>query len=141
MSDALTQSRFQRIRALAGIREGAVNISGIAESRSAAIAGLIATERGGQTLLLTSTYGKAKRLAEDLSFFVPENNIHLMPEEERSLFAFDAKSHEALVDRLSVLIPLAQNKDVIVVSSIGSALKSIAPRTLFLKHEIGRAHV
>ena len=136
MSDTLTQSRFQRIRTLAGIREGTVNISGIAESRSAAIAGLIATERNGQILMLASSYGKAKRLAEDLSFFVPKNNIYLMPEEERSLFSFDAKSHEALVDRLSVLIPLAQSKDVIVVSSIGSALKSIAPRSLFLKHVI-----
>lgn len=136
MSEILPQSRFQRIRALASATAGTVNLAGIAESRSAAVAGQIAAERGGQILLLCSTQGRAKRLAEDLSFFVPERPVLLLPEEERTPAVFDAKSHEALVGRLSAMIPLACGSEGILVAAVESALRPIPPRDLFLRYAI-----
>ncbi len=93
--------RFGVIRDLALNTHGIVNIAGISESRSAAIAGLITKERGGQCLIITSSFGKAKRLSEDLSFFIQNKKIILLQEEEHVRRLYDAKSHEALLQRLS----------------------------------------
>jgi transcription-repair coupling factor (superfamily II helicase) len=135
MSDMGGRGHFQQIEQLAKELDSVINISGIAESRSAAVAGLIANARGGQVLLLTSSYGRAKRLAEDLSFFV-DRKILLVPQEDPSMLSFDAKSHHTLVGRLSALTPLARGEDCIVVASIQSAMKKIAPKELFVEHTI-----
>lgn len=135
MSETGGLGGFRRIEQLAARPNGLMQVSGIAESRSAAIASHIIKTRGGQVLLLTASYGRAKRLAEDLSFFV-EPKVYLLPEEERSLMAYDAKSHHNLVGRLSAITPLAKGEDAIVVASIRGALKKIAPKDLFVAHHI-----
>jgi transcription-repair coupling factor (superfamily II helicase) len=129
------RERFQRIEQLARDAMGVVNISGISDSRSAAIAGLIAKVRGGQVLIIAPSYGRAKRLAEDLSFFVDQKVI-LLPDEEQSRMSYDAKSHYNLVGRLSALTPLAKGEDCIVVAPIFGAIKKIAPRSLFIQYKI-----
>lgn len=129
------RGRFQRIEQLARDAAGIVNISGISESRSAAIAGLITKARGGQVLIIAPSYGRAKRLAEDLSFFV-DKNVLLLPDEEQTLISYDAKSHHNLLERLTALTALAKGGDCIVVAPISGAIKKIAPKNLFMQHRI-----
>lgn len=121
------RGRFQRIKQLASEAKGIINISGISESRSAAITGLITKARDGQVLVVTSSYGRAKKLAEDLSFFV-DKKIILMPDEEQSFISFDAKSHHNLLGRLSALTALAKGENCIVVAPVFAAAKRLLQR-------------
>ena len=89
---------FHRIEHIAKSATGIVNISGISDSRSAKIAGVVAEARGGQVLLIASSYARAKRLAEDLPFFVGKRVI-LLPEAIR----IAVLSHD-LIRCLSALI-------------------------------------
>nr|MBP6492405.1 hypothetical protein [Clostridia bacterium] len=72
MSDRVRGSKFKEIKTLAKTARGVINISGISEGRAMPVASLIIKERDGQCLIVTSSYAKAKRLAEDLSFFVEQ---------------------------------------------------------------------
>ncbi|NLP30739.1 MAG: transcription-repair coupling factor [Clostridiales bacterium] len=126
---------FHRIEHIAKSATGIVNISGISDSRSAKIAGVVAEARGGQVLLIASSYARAKRLAEDLPFFVGKRVI-LLPEEEQFRITYDAKSHDLLLDRLSALIPLVKGEECIVVTSALGAVKKLAPKSLFIEHSI-----
>ncbi|MDD2215159.1 MAG: transcription-repair coupling factor [Eubacteriales bacterium] len=135
MDEKEGKGRFQRIKTLAVTASGIINIAGISESRSAAIAGLIVGARGGQTIIITPTYGRAERLAEDLSFFV-KKKIILLPDEECSHLAYDAKSHHIMLERLSALSTLVKGEDCIIVVPVLSAVKKVAPRELFCMHRI-----
>lgn len=128
--------RFGVIRDLALNTHGIVNIAGISESRSAAIAGLITKERGGQCLIITSSFGKAKRLSEDLSFFIQNKKIILLQEEEHVRRLYDAKSHEALLQRLSAQSLMAEDEECIVVMPASAAVKKTTPKELFNEHRI-----
>ena len=133
MIDKDGRKYFRRLREEASAVSGIINITGISESRSAAVAGLIAKARGGQTLIVTSSYGRAKRLAEDLPLFVTQK-VLLFPDEDRSHMVYEAKSHHELIERLSVLTALAKNEDCIVVAPALSAVKKIAPKEIFSRY-------
>ena len=112
--------RFDRIRQLARESEGVCCISGISESRSAAILGVIAGEKKGQILAVTSSHAKAKKLAEDLSLFV-DKNVYVLPEEAADHMTFEAKSQDVLIEWLFALSALASGENCIVVASPLSA--------------------
>lgn len=121
--------KFQSIRNLAGT-SGIVNISGISESRVTPVAGMLASARTGQSLIITSSYGKAKRLAEDLSFFVSKN-IYVAPDGEQAFLRYDAKSTAGLSERISALTALVKGEDCIVVIPVTGAVKKLAPKEDF----------
>lgn len=69
--------------------------SGIAEGQTAHVAAETAAGSGRQLLVITASYERAQKMEEYLSFFVKNKNdidIYLLPDEERSLFSYDAKS-------------------------------------------------
>lgn len=124
------EGHFHEIVSLAKNSTGIVNLSGVSEGRAMPIAACIAKERKCQSLIITSTYSKAKRLAEDLSFFV-EQKIYVLPEEEHVLFKYEAKSHESLEQRLVVLKALLTDEQCIIIAPILGAVKKLAPRHIF----------
>ena len=58
-----------------------INISGISESRVAPIAAYLSKQEG-QSIIIVPTETRAKRLAEDLSFFVRDKELYVLPAEE-----------------------------------------------------------
>ena len=59
-----------------------INISGVSDARVAPIAAHISKEER-QSIIIVPTYVRAQRLAGDLSFFVKDKDILVMPEEEQ----------------------------------------------------------
>ena len=130
MSDRVRGSKFKEIKTLAKTTRGVINISGISEGRAMPVASLIIKERDGQCLIVTSSYAKAKRLAEDLSFFV-EQKIFIIPEEEQLFLKYEAKSHGILEERLTALKALLSGERCIVIAPILGAVKKLAPHRIF----------
>ena len=107
-----------------------INISGVSESRVAPAAVHFA-EKESQSIILTATYVRARRLAEDLSFFAGGKKILVMPEEEQVFLRYEAKNHEQLIERMKALKALRTGEPVIVVAPVSAALKRIAPHEIF----------
>ncbi|MGN1349469.1 MAG: transcription-repair coupling factor [Anaerovoracaceae bacterium] len=72
----------------AGIR----SVSGITEDQTAYIAAAAAAESGRQIMIVTASYERAKQMEEALACFGAGSTIRVLPEEERSLFVYEAKS-------------------------------------------------
>ena len=109
-----------------------INITGVSDSRSAAAAGKLINEKGGQWLVVTETYTTAVDMAADLSFFV-DKRIFLMPKEEHFLVVYEARSRENLLQRLEIIKTLARGVECVVVASAGSLTKKLPPKDVFLK--------
>jgi len=107
-----------------------INLTGVYGSGAALTAARLFDKKPGQALILTSTAGRAARLAKDLSFFsrVP---VILLPDMERALMRFDAKSTAELAERLSGLGKIISGGDCIAVVPVMGALKKLPPRDVF----------
>ncbi|MBR3297362.1 MAG: hypothetical protein IKI65_05940, partial [Firmicutes bacterium] len=108
-----------------------VNITGISDIRTAPVAGEIASG-GGHGLIITASYGRARRIASDLSFFAP-CKVAVLPDEEQSILRFEARSAEVLAARLGAFKLLAEDEAGIVVAPVMGALKPLPPADVFLK--------
>jgi transcription-repair coupling factor (superfamily II helicase) len=135
MSDRVRGGKFNEIRALARTAKGSINISGVSEGRAMPVASLIIRERGGQSLIITSSYGKAKRLAEDLSFFV-EQKIYVIPDEEQLFLKYEAKSHGVMEARLTALKALLSGENCVVIAPVLGAMKKLAPHKIFEENKV-----
>lgn len=107
-----------------------INISGISESRVAPVAAYLAKEKN-QSIIIVSTDVRAKRLALDLSFFVRDKEIIVLPSEEQFLLRFAAKNHDQLIQRLKALKALRTGKPVVVIAPVSAAIKKITPHAYF----------
>ncbi len=135
MSDRVRGGKFNEIKTLAKSAKGIINIAGISEGRAMPVASLIIKERKGQCLIITSSYLKAKRLAEDLSFFV-DQKILVIPEEEQLFLRYEAKSHSIMEERLTALKALLSEESCIVIASVLGAVKKLAPHRIFEENTI-----
>ena len=126
--------RFQAIREIAQLNKGLYKIPGLSEGRTAPLLSVIAQERKGPVLILTSSQGRAKRLWEDLSFFLGEDKpLLLAPEEERIFLNYDARSRTYLEESLKSLMALASGEPCVVVASVHSALRKQMPKEGFCR--------
>ena len=130
MIELKDSGRFRQIRNLADGASGVTCISGVSESRVAAVAGAIVESFEGQILIVAPSDKGAEKLAADLSLFSTKK-IYILPEDMGPHIAFAAKSQDTLIDRLTVLSALCRGENCIVVTSVGSAVKKLAPRDLF----------
>ena len=135
MSDRVRGGKFHEIKTLAKNAKGIVNLSGISEGRAMPVASLIMKERGGQCLIITSSYIKAKRLAQDLSFFVNER-IYVIPEEEQLFLQYEAKSHGIMEERLTALKALLSGESCVIIAPVLGAVKKLAPHRIFSENTI-----
>ena len=107
-----------------------INISGISESRVAPVAAYLSGEEG-QSIIIVPSENRAKRLAEDLSFFVRDREIYVLPSEEHVFLKYEARNHDMMMDRLKALKALRTGQPVIVIAPVSAAIKKITPHEAF----------
>jgi len=104
---------------------GIHNYFGISESRVAPVAAHFAKE-ANQSIIVCATYGKARRLAEDMAFFT-DKKICVLPEDENNFLRYDAKSRAGISSYLTALAALLEGQDCIVTVPVTAALKQLIP--------------
>lgn len=113
------------------------HIPGVSDFRITPVISDILTKHNKTSLIITSSYNRAKQLKEDLSFFV-ESNIHLIPEEEPFLFHYEAKSRDDLYERLSAIYSLTGFSELptIIIAPVTGAVKKMPPVNEFYRHRL-----
>jgi len=107
-----------------------INISGVSEARVAPCASFFSKEER-QSIIIVPTLVRAQRLAMDLSFFVKDKEILVLPEEEQVFLRYEARNHDQLIERMKALKALRTGKPVIIVAPISAAIKKISPHKAF----------
>lgn len=110
--------------------KGMINITGAAEGRIAPIIAELIKEKKGQSLIVVSTFNRAKRLAADLSFFGVQN-LYLLPQDEEQVIQFEARSNDDLLERMKVLKAAAKGGDCTVVAPVTGAIRKLPPKEVF----------
>ncbi len=116
-------------------KKGMVNITGAAEGRVAPVIADIASRREGQSLIVVSTFNRAKRLATDLSFF-SDRKIYVLPQDEETLIQYEARSNDELLERMKILRAVSGGEECIVIAPVTGAIKKLPPREVFVENTI-----
>lgn len=107
-----------------------VQYIGISDTRIVSTVVRLAEQHGGQILVITPGERRAKRLVNDLSFFV-HMPVLLWPEAESGTLRYEAKSPEERALRLRVLEMLASEEPCIVVSPAIGLGKKLPPASVY----------
>ena len=83
-------------------------------------------DKHGSALIVVSSLVRAKRLAQDLSFFY-NGDIFTMPEEDEAFVRYDAGSRENFFNKMSALKALTGRGDAVVIAPVSCLLKRYAP--------------
>ena len=120
--------------------KGMINIAGASEGRIAPIITEIPEYGKGQCLIIVPTLNRAKRLQTDLSFFSAlkgrADRIMILPPEDESLMAYEARSNDSLLERMKVLKALVSGESCIVIAPVTGALKKLPPAEIFKSNVI-----
>ncbi|MBK5253969.1 MAG: transcription-repair coupling factor [Peptostreptococcaceae bacterium] len=111
-----------------------INVAGVSDNRVAPIAAEYIND-SINSLIIVSSNLRAKRLEEDLAFFV-EKEVIVLPEIEETLITYDAKDRNFLLKQMTALTSLSTDKSVIVIAPVKSAIKRLPPKKRFLEHLI-----
>ena len=85
-------------------KEGGIAcIIGMTGGASALACARLSEENRGQLLIIVSSRERAKQMEEFLTFFAAGKKIYVLPDEERSLFPYEAKSRVLSYRRLECL--------------------------------------
>ncbi|MDO4833716.1 MAG: transcription-repair coupling factor [Bacillota bacterium] len=121
-----------------------INIAGASEGRIAPIISEILKEKEGQCLIVVPTLNRAKRLQTDLSFFSAQmgdkddlqRTFLVLPPEEESPAAYEAKSNDALLERMRVLKAVAGGENCVVIAPVTGAIRKLPPKSMFVENII-----
>lgn len=107
-----------------------INITGAAEGRIAPIAAEIIKEKKGQSLIVVSTYNRARRLAADLSFFTGKAP-YVLPPEDGTFMQYEARNNDDLMERLKILCAVSRGEECTVIAPVTGAVKKLPPKEVF----------
>ncbi|HHX93279.1 MAG TPA: transcription-repair coupling factor [Clostridiales bacterium] len=112
-----------------------VQLTGISDISIVRPAARLAEQRRGQSLIVTPSESRAKRLAQDLSFFasVP---VYIWPDVEPAAMRYEAKSPAESSARLRILEKLAQGESCIVIAPVLGALKKLPPARIYIEESL-----
>ncbi|WP_051600577.1 transcription-repair coupling factor [Eubacterium sp. AB3007] len=117
------------------MKKGVTGISGVSESRSAFQIAEIIEQQKGKSLIIVPNEPRARRLADDLSFFTGRT-IHVIPEDDQVFLRYEARNRDQMLRRISAMKALASEEDCIVVAPVTSAVKRTVPYAVFAGKEI-----
>ena len=110
-------------------------VFGVSDSRSAYKASEIIKKNKGKYLIITATEGRARELAEDISYFSGRKTM-TVPHEDNFFLRYEARDHESLMRRLNALHFLRTSDEAIVVCPVSAAVKKTVPHRVFENEDI-----
>ncbi len=119
-----------------GIDQGIspLSLQGLSEENIPHIIAALNQHTHRQVLLITYNEIRAKKLLEDIKFYM-DGNGELFPSREMVFYDIQAHSHEITNQRIKVLNKLRRKQNSIVVTSIEAVLNRIIDSRLFDKYE------
>ena len=110
------------------------NYTGVSGSRIAYFAAA-ELKQHKKALIVVSSERVAKRLRDDLAFFVPEAEFSIMPEEDDVKVVYEARDKSRLADRIKGIEALLSQRDEIraVIAPVSAVLRRTCPPARMLK--------
>ena len=105
-------------------------VFGVAGSRASFEASEIIKENKGKYLIIAASEGRAREIAEDVSYFAGRK-VMTVPHEDNFFLGYEARDHEQLMRRLNALHFLRTDENAIIAAPVSAAIKKTVPHAVF----------
>ncbi|MFZ5966673.1 MAG: transcription-repair coupling factor [Bacillota bacterium] len=118
---------------ISGLEKGnsPISIQGLTDSQIAHMVFACSQYQNRQMLVLTYNETQAKRLQEDLLYYINDREIYFYPAKEIVFYNIDAHSHQILEERLRTMAGALSNRPCIIIASIESFLSRLMSMDVF----------
>ena len=96
-------------------------VFGVSESRSAFEISEIIKKNKGKYLIIAASEGRARELAEDVSYF-SGRKVMTVPHEDHFFLGYEARDHEQLMSRLNALHYLRTDDNAVIAAPVSAAI-------------------
>ncbi|MBQ3281501.1 MAG: transcription-repair coupling factor [Eubacterium sp.] len=110
-------------------------VFGVSGSRSAYEASKIIKENKGKYLIITASEGRAREMAEDVSYFAGKKTMYV-PHEDNFFLGYEARDHEQLMKRLNALHFLRTDDEAVIAAPVSAAIKKTVPHRVFEQEKV-----
>lgn len=108
-------------------------INGLIPSQRTHMSYSIINKLNRQAIIITHSDLEAKKIYEDLNFYLGDKAVYL-PFEEILFYFLDAKDRQEESKRMKVLLKLVKEENIVIVCSIEAVLKKYIPKDVFKKN-------
>ena len=115
---------------------GILYAHGLGEGQTAYACARIMREHPGQILIIVSSEKRAEEMRDYLAYYDPDHRVCLFPDEERSLFAYEAKSRVNSYRRLECLTAMLEGREGYYLAPVMAAERGMCPAEKFLSSRI-----
>lgn len=115
--------------------KGSLLINGLLQMQKPHIAYSIFKDTNKQIIFVASTDLEAKKVYEDLNFYL-KDNVEYLGFSDIHFYHLDAKDRNEEAKKLKVLLKLAKGEKIILVTSIEAILKKYIPKNILLDNII-----
>ena len=112
-----------------------INIAGVTEGYAAPAMAKLLNKEAKQGLIIVSSQARAKKLAEDLSFYL-DKKIYVVSEAEDLFIRYEARSRERLFERMRGLSALRRGEECVVITTSNAANVKLPPCEIFEENVI-----
>lgn len=116
--------------------KGIIYAHGLGQGQTAFACAQIMKENPGQMLIVVSSEKRAEEMKDYLAFFDQERNSWIFPDEERSLFSYEAKSRANSYRRIGCLKALLEGREGYYIAPVMAAERSMCRAEQFREAEI-----
>ncbi len=135
LSELKNLPKFQEYIQSIKQKNSPISVSGLSDVGKMQWIGASLKEIKENAVIVTYNELQAKRIKEDLSFFLPEADIQYFPKREIVAYDYVAESKDLPFERIEVLQHMHQKKKWIVVTTIEAMMQDmIAPELLYQRH-------
>lgn len=135
LSELKNLPKFQEYIQSIKQKNSPISVSGLSDVGKMQWIGASLKEIKENAVIVTYNELQAKRIKEDLSFFLPEADIQYFPKREIVAYDYVAESKDLPFERIEVLHHMQQKKNWIVVTTIEAMMQDmIAPELLYQRH-------
>lgn len=117
-------------------RKGIVYAHGLGQGQTACACARIMKENPGQMLIIVSSEKRAEEMREYLTFFDQGRTCRIFPDEERSLFTYDARSRVNSYRRIECLTALLEGREGYYIAPVMAAERGMSTAEQFRASEI-----
>ena len=96
--------------------------------------GRLAKELSSPLIVITENAGNAQRLLEEISWFVPELSVHLLPDWETLPYDHFSPHPDLVSERLATLYQITNNACNVVILPATTALLRLPPEEYLAAH-------
>lgn len=111
--------------AVKDVESGVIYAHGIGQGQTAYACSKIMDQEQVQMLIIVPNQERAAEMRDYLSFFSPDIPVYVFPEEERSLFKYEAKSRAAGYQRIKCLTAMLSGEKAFFVAPAMSAARGM----------------